>query len=139
VTGGEVRQEDRNGITRARATFSSTTSNGEIRGEVAFLRYGGSLYRILGYASPSAWPGYASVVASALGSFAPLTDQAVLNVQPWRLRIVRLDRAMTLTEFNQRYPSVISLDQLARLNRVTTGQRLAAGSLVKRVEGRALP
>ncbi len=139
ITGGPERLEDRQGITRARATFSATTSGGDVSGEAAFLRFGGTLYRILGYASSSAWPALASQVASALGSFAPLTDQAVLDVQPWHLEIVRLDQAMTLATFNQRYPSVISLAELARINRVTPEQRMAAGTLVKRVKGSPFP
>jgi len=139
VSGGTVRQEDHQGISVARATFSAKTSDGEIQGEVAFLRYGGALYRILGYASPSAWPAYSRVVSETLGSFEPLTDPAVLGVQPWHLRIVRIDRAMTLTEFNQRYPPVVSMAELARLNRVGAQDRLEAGTRVKRVEGRPLP
>ncbi len=139
VKGGTVSREEHQGVSMARATFTATTSDGEIQGEVAFLRYGGALYRLIGYSSPSSWPGYARVVSETLSSFAPLTDQAVLNVQPWHLRIVRIDRAMTLTEFNQRYPSVVSMAELARLNRVGAQDRLPAGTLVKRVEGRPLP
>ena len=40
---------------------------------------------------------------------------------------------MTLTEFNQAYPSTIPIDELALANGVEPTQRLAAGMLVKRV------
>src|SRR5690606_41784699 len=80
-----------------------------------------------------------AAVRRAVGSFARLTDQAALSVQPQRLEIVPLDRPMTLQEFAQRYPGPASIDLLARLNQVEPGHRFNAGDVVKRVTGTALP
>lgn len=140
VRGGTVRGSDEDGIYRARALFSARTEQGEIRGEVLFLRHGDALYRILGYASAGRWDARAGSVAATLSSFAPVTDPEVLGVQPHRLEIVTLDRAVTLETFASRYdPEVVTEEELARLNRVEPGDRMEAGRRVKGVTGRPLP
>ena len=70
---------------------------------------------------------------TAQQSFARVTDRSVLDVQPNRLRIVRLDRAMTLRDFAQRFPSVVPVEELALLNQTTVDATLPAGSRVKQV------
>lgn len=139
IAGGPVQEEEWYGNARARSRFTATTADGELRGEVVFLRHGGLVYRILGMASASAWGGVATAVGGALGSFAPLTDPAVLGVQPWRLEIVRVPQATTLEAFHQRFPSALSLEEVARLNRRSPGDRLEAGARVKRVVGQPWP
>lgn len=139
ISGGPAQVEARGGIQRARSRFTATTPDGELRGEVVFLLHGGQVYRILGLASATAWGGVATVVGGALGSFSTLTDPTILGVQPWRLEIVRVPQAMTLEAFHQRFPSVLSLDEVARLNRRAPGDRLEAGARVKRVVGQPLP
>jgi hypothetical protein len=48
--------------------------------------------------------------------------------------VVRVDRRMTLAEFNQRFPSAIPLPELAVVNGVADGNAvLPAGSQAKRV------
>ena len=42
---------------------------------------------------------------------------------------------MTIEAFNQRYPSPITVEQLAILNQVELGARMPSGTLVKRVVG----
>ncbi len=139
VQGGSVSTGDDYGIPTARAPFTAQTSDGgEIRGEAEFLSYRGSVYRILGYAASARWSTYASVVAQSLSSFAPVTDRAVLDVQPRRLQLVTIPRAMTLTEFNQRYPSAVPVEEVARLNRHAVDDMMPAGTRVKRVVGDAL-
>lgn len=139
MQGGPVNQDDAYGISRARARFTAQTADGELRGEVVFLRHGGTVYRIVGMASGATWGGVAPAVGVSLGSFAPLTDPAVLGVQPWRLEIVRLPGAMTMGEFHRSYPSVVPLEEVSRLNRRTPGDRIAAGTRMKRVVGSPLP
>ncbi len=136
---GRIRRETIGGIARIRATFTATTTSGTRRGEVAFLRHGESLYRILGYAAADAWASRADEVAATLSSFGALTDPAVLGVQPWRVEVLRLPEAMTMRQVDTRYPSVIGLEAVARLNRRTPDERLEPGTLVKRVRGRPLP
>ncbi len=140
VQGGSVSTGEDYGIPTARAPFTAKTSDGnEIRGEAEFLSYRGSVYRILGYAASARWSAYASVVSRSLSSFAPVTDRAVLDVQPRRLQLVPLPAAMTVTEFNRRYPSAVPVEEIARLNRREVGDVVPAGTRMKRVVGDPLP
>jgi predicted Zn-dependent protease len=139
VQGGAIQEGDAYGIPRARAPFTAQTSDGQVQGEVLFLRYGGTVYRMLGYSTPSHWGAYATAVGTALGSFAPLTDPAILGVQPWRLQVVKVPTAMTLSAFQQQYPSVIPMDELAQINRLEPDARVEAGARLKRVVGKPLP
>jgi predicted Zn-dependent protease len=139
VSGGSVQSGNVHGFPAASASFAATTEQGTLRGLVAFVSYGGLLYRLLGYTPEAQWGTYRRIFQAFIGSFDRLTDRAALNVQPLRLEIVRLDRAMTLEEFHRRYPSQVELQDLVLLNQVELGERLAAGTRVKRVVGGPLP
>ncbi|RMH21687.1 MAG: peptidase M48 [Acidobacteria bacterium] len=106
-----------------------------LRGGVAFTAHGGRVFRLLGYAQPDRWPTYARTIARAAASFAPERDRRILSVEPQRLQLVRLDRPMSLEEFQRRYPSDVPLERLAILNRVEPDATLEAGRVVKRVAG----
>jgi predicted Zn-dependent protease len=139
IRAGAVEEGVSGGVERASADFTATTDEGEIRGAAHFLREGGRLYRILGYTGESTWRSHASALRGVGQDFAVLTDPALLGVQPWRLEIVTLGQAMTLTEFHAQVPSPVSVEELARLNRRTPDARLARGTRLKRVVGRPLP
>ncbi|HEX9109008.1 MAG TPA: M48 family metalloprotease, partial [Longimicrobiales bacterium] len=100
------------------AIFQAQTDQGLLDGVAAFIDYGGHTYRVLGYTPAQAFGQYRGALERAATSFAPLTDPTLLSVQPRRLRVVTTDRAMTLAEFNTRYPSTVSLDDLAIINEV---------------------
>jgi predicted Zn-dependent protease len=139
VEGGAIRQDDAYGIPSARAPFSLTSGETRLRGVATFLRHRDRLFRILGYSTAQKWSGYERVVVSAHGTFRPVTDQAVLGVQPWRVEIVTIPSAMTMAAFHERYPSIVPLEEVARLNRVAPDESLRAGSRVKRIVGAPLP
>jgi predicted Zn-dependent protease len=135
VSGGPIREDEAGGIESARAPFSATTDEGTFRGEIAFVRYAGTTYRLMGYAAESNWSRHAGAVASAITSFAAVTDPAVLGVEPLRLDIVTLSEAMSLTSYVQRYGSAIEVEELARLNRTSPGAVHSAGTRIKTVVG----
>jgi len=54
-----------------------------------------------------------------------------------RISIVTLDRAMTLRQFNERYPSSVPLDELAMVNQAEPYTAFGEGELVKRIVGGA--
>jgi predicted Zn-dependent protease len=122
-----------NGHTAAGGEFTAATEQGQLAGAVNFVEYNGNVYQLLGYATAQGWSSSSGTVRSSLGSFDRLTDRSALDAQPQRLDIVTVDRAMSLSEFNQRYPSAVSLDEVALLNQVDPGSRIAAGTAVKRV------
>jgi predicted Zn-dependent protease len=139
VMAGPVSGRDINGLPAALAAFEAQTSDGSLIGVVAFVRHGSLTYRLLAYGLPSRWPGSEAAVLGAIQSFRPLADRAALGVQPLRLEIVRVDRAMSLTEFHKLHPSSVDLAQLARLNQLEPEAALVPGQLVKRVVGGPLP
>jgi predicted Zn-dependent protease len=139
VTPGAARREGSGGVEMARADFDATTEQGVLSGEVAFIRYDGNLYRLLGYAPQAAWRSHASAIASAISSFRPLTDRAILAVQPWTLDIVQLSGATSLQSYAARNASPAPMEELARLNRVEPGEVIPAGTRIKWVVGSARP
>ena len=133
ITGRASGTNSVNGLPAAVASFSAQTQQGTLAGWVAFVELDGSLYRLLGYTTSDRINTYDAVLRQSLGSFQRLTDPAALNVHPQVVRLVRLPRAMTLTQFNQSYPSVIPIAQLGVVNGVDPNATLAAGTTLKRV------
>jgi predicted Zn-dependent protease len=136
---GSPRSDRINGLDAVTGSFATATQSGPIRGIAAFIAHGGRVYNILAYAAESRWPAYDAAARQAIGSFDRLTDQAALAVQPQRLDVVMLERAMTLEEFARRHPGPASLEDLARLNQAEPTTRFAAGELVKRITGSPPP
>jgi predicted Zn-dependent protease len=122
-----------NGLPAATGAFIANTRDGTVAGWVSFVSYGGNTYRILGYTPSSRVGAYTGTLQQSIGSFRALTDPTALNAKPQRVRLVRIDRAMNIDEFNGQYPSVIPIDKLALINGVERADRIPAGSLVKRV------
>ncbi|HEU4563341.1 MAG TPA: M48 family metalloprotease [Gemmatimonadaceae bacterium] len=138
VQAGQAARESLNGNPAVLSYFQAQTEQGVIAGLATFVSYGGHTYQILSYAPQQRFGAYDALFRSVAASFSSLTDPRALNVQPDRLTIVRLPQAMTLAEFNQRYPSAVPLTELAIINQVDGGaSTLPSGSLVKRVQGNA--
>ena len=126
-----------NGIPAEIGTFRVTAQDGVLEGAVAFIGHGANVYRVLGYSAAANWPRYEPVVQRALDSFRELTDPALLDVQPTRLSIVRLDRPTPVTQLAGR--SSVTPEVLALVNQTTAGATLPAGRLVKLPAGDRLP
>jgi len=62
-----------------------------------------------------------------MGTFSELSDPSVLGVKPARLKIVKIDQPMTVSEFNSRYPSSIKPEQVALINGVEPDGKIQAG------------
>jgi len=63
----------------------------------------------------------------------------VLNVQPQRVQLVRVDRPTTIAELVRQRPSPLPLATLALVNQVDPDTPLEAGRLVKWIAGSPLP
>ena len=134
VQQGQTTRETINGIPAIASYFQAQTQQGVVGGLVAFLSYGGRTFQLLGYTPAQQFGRYDALFRRTVGSFGPLNDPQVQAIQPNRLDVVKINQAMTLSEFNQRYPSVIPIEELALINQVENASaRLAAGTLVKRV------
>jgi predicted Zn-dependent protease len=132
-----ARRTDVNGLDATIGPFEAATDQGTLAGVAAFVESGGKVYRILGYSTADRARGYASTFERAIGSFALLTDRRFLDVQPMRIRTVRLERAMGLDEFVRRYPSNVDRATIARVNGLEGGRSFAAGDIAKQIVGGA--
>jgi predicted Zn-dependent protease len=133
---GESSTQSVNGNPAATSYFAAQTQQGEIRGLVTFVSYGGTTYGILGYTGAGSLSRYDGSFKQVIRSFRSLEDQSALNVRPARIELVQVDRATTLTEFNQRYPSPIRIEELALINGLEgPDDTMRPGRQYKRVVG----
>ena len=118
------------------SAFDAATEGGVVRGMAAHIAYRGRVYELLGYGPIDRFGANTREIEGALASFAPVTDRAILSVQPRRVDVVRLPRTMSLAQFAEAYPSSIPIEELAVINQVQgPGSRIDAGTLVKRITG----
>ena len=133
---GQASQQTVNGVPAVASQFQAQTEQGVIQGLAAFFTYNGATYQVIAYAPAQRYGAYDAAFRQSLGSFAPVTDSRVLNVQPKKLNVVTLPQQMTLAEFAQRNPSTIPLAELAIVNQVEDPNKpLPAGTTVKQVTG----
>lgn len=129
-----------NGLQGVAAEFAATTEQGALRGIAAFVQLGNTVYQLLGYGTQQAWSGQSAAIQRSINTFARVTDRALLDVQPMRVDVVRIDRAMTLAEFAQRHTGPATLEELVLLNQASGAQeRFAAGTMLKRLTGNRPP
>ena len=112
---------------------------GDLQGVAAFVEHRGKVYQVLGYTLADRWRSYGDELSNALGTFERVTDRRLLDVQPSRLDVVSIPSAMTLEEFNRRYPSTVDLRTLAIINQADSNTRFSAGTELKRIVGGELP
>ncbi len=128
-----------NGLRASSGEFQAQTQNSVLRGHVTFVEYGENTFSLLAYTPEARFRSYDNTLQSTLSSFRRLTDSAALRVEPKRVKVVRTDRAMTITQFQRRFPSSISLDRLAVMNGVEVGESIPAGTTMKQVVGQGVP
>ena len=123
-----------NGLPATVAQFRAQTEQATLGGYVAFIQLDGATYRILAYTELQRVSSYDGTFRQAIGSFQRLTDPRALAVKPQRVRLVQLRSAMTLAQFQQQYPSVIPIEQLAVINGAAAATTsFPAGAWLKRV------
>lgn len=140
LTASDVRQESIGGQPSTSGAFQATLQDGTVvRGVASFISYGGTTYAFMGYTPTARFGANGPAMRQATQSFRPLTDPAILNVQPAKVQLVKLPRTMSLSTFNQQYPSSIPIEQLALINGVDgPAATFRAGTFLKRVTGGTL-
>jgi predicted Zn-dependent protease len=114
---------------------ASDGQGGTVRGIAAFIEYGAATWRTLTYTTAARYEAWKPAFQQSINSFDRLTDPVALAVQPMRLRIESVPRAMTLSQFQAQLPSSIPLAELAIINGVPESVQLHAGQSIKRVIG----
>jgi predicted Zn-dependent protease len=132
---GQAWRGDVNGLRAQAYQFAAATQQGTLQGIAAFVEMDGKVYQVLGYAPQQRWGRHEATINRALGSFDRVTDRRVLDVQPARLRVVKVPAGMTVAEFARRYPSTASLQTLASINGVSGPDQPLRDRLAKQVVG----
>jgi predicted Zn-dependent protease len=136
VQAGQTSTSSINGLPAASSYFQAQTEQGNIQGIVSFLSYGGTTFGLMGYTAAGKLGSYDQLFQSTIRSFNQLRDASKINVQPARVELVKLNRQMTLEQFNAQYPSTVPVEELAIINEVEDASSvLMAGRMVKRVVG----
>ncbi|HYR06883.1 MAG TPA: hypothetical protein VEQ60_03865, partial [Longimicrobium sp.] len=130
---GQTSRQNLNGSPAVVSYFQAQSQQGVISGMVAFIEHGGRTFQVIAYTPAQMFRNYEQAFRQVIGSFASVSDPAVLNVRPNRVDVVRTTRQMTLAEFNRQHPSVIPLPELAILNQVEDGASILPAGQWKRV------
>jgi predicted Zn-dependent protease len=138
LQGGALARGQVNGLAASEAPFAANTESGTVRGIALFVEYNGAVFRLLGYGPDASWGSNQGTALQALHSFGPVTDPAILNVQPQHVDVLVLDRRTTIAELAQQRPSPASVETLALINQVEPNTQLEPGRLVKWVVGQKL-
>ena len=136
INAGSIERGRIHGMQAALADFEvPREEQSDIRGQVAFVRYGSNTFRLLGYTLEEKWNAYGRPINLFLMSFQRLTDRRALSVQPARVNVVTPPSDMTLDRFQNRYPSTVSLETLALINHVPADGLFPRGLAAKQVVG----
>ena len=139
LQGGSLTRGRVNGLAASEAPFAANTESGTVRGIALFIEHNGGVFRLLGYGPEASWSANQGTALQALHSFGPLTDPALLNVQPQHVDVLTLDRRTTIAELARQRPSPVPVETLALINQVEPNTQLEPGRLVKWVVGQKLP
>jgi len=120
--------------------FNASSSDGSlVRGVVGFVEHRNQVFQLVAYAGRDDFPQYGNAMRRSLASFGELHNRRYLDVEPARVEIVKLPRAMDFGEFLQHYPSNAKNSQVAIINGVDENQILEKGRLMKQIVGGKLP
>ena len=134
VAAGRVARDSMRGQPAVLGEFQARTDGGIVQGLASYLRHGGLTYQLLGYSAAPQYGNYGAALEQAIRSFGPVSDPAIVNVQPQRIDVVKIEAPMTVTEFARRFSSAVPAQTLAILNGFPNAEStLPAGTLVKRV------
>ena len=140
VQAGQGSTSSINGNPAATSYFQAETEQGVIEGLVSFISYGGKTFGLLGYTPQGKLESYDGVFRGTVRSFEQLRNSAALSVKPAVVQLVRVPSQMTLAQFNQQYPSSVSIEQLAIINELAGPEVVVPrGRTLKRVVGGRTP
>ena len=118
----------------------TTGSDGSLlRGVVGFVKHRDVVFQLIAYAGGDDFSQYGNATRRSLASFGELRDRRFLDVQPARVEIIELPRAMNFSAFTKQYPSNAETGEVAIINGVGDDQVLEKGRLMKRIVGGELP
>jgi predicted Zn-dependent protease len=133
VRGSVGRRVSAGGLPAVEGSFQIQQTDQMLTGRGLWVQTGDIVLFFVGVGTEVGWQRNSASIERSLRSVARVTDRAVLDMQPVRLDVVTLPRAMTVEQFARRYPSVVDVEQLVQINQWYDGVELPAGTAVKRV------
>lgn len=110
----------------------SATGESSVRVLSYFIDYEGTYYVFHGVSADTDFNAYAQQFESAMMNFDRLTDPAKLNIQPKRVRVVRVQKQGTLADaFRSFGVEQHRMEELAFLNNMELSEQVQAGKLLK--------
>jgi predicted Zn-dependent protease len=115
------------------AVADGKMENGQIARILAyFVQYRDQVFHFAGYTSPEAFRSFESTFLQTMLGFGELRDPRMLQRQPVRLGLLRVDRPGAFRSFiPTKLPPEIKPEDLAILNQVTPNQEIAGGKILK--------
>lgn len=108
------------------------TQNGTLALIATFVQYEANVFTFLGYGSSASFPTNARTVRGIAGSFQELKNPAALNIQPYRIAVVRAERSAPFSELlPDRLPPGTDAADWAIMNQLYLDSRIERGQLIK--------
>lgn len=136
VDAGAARSSRVNGLPAVILPFEAATGDGNLAGEMTWIRYDGRTYALMALSTRGGWSGVAPTMRASVNSFQRETDREILQVEPRTVDIVSLPDPTPWQVFLSRHPSEAEEPQVAVLNQVEVGSPLQAGPAKRVVRGR---
>jgi predicted Zn-dependent protease len=134
-----------NGLSAVRLVSSLNMDNGQ--GGVIpltimsyFIAKENLVYVFHGYSTSAVFANYQGAFETSFRSFATLTDQGALAVQPYRLDVFDAPRSAAFNALvsppaqKRGVPETVSITELAIMNQVETSETVAAGTPLKKID-----
>jgi predicted Zn-dependent protease len=135
VQQGQAWRDEIGGMNAASYAFAATTQQGQLSGLASWVTHRGKVYQILGYTLADRARNYSNAITGSIASFDGVSDRRILEVQPRRVDVVKLQRGESLEGFVRDYPSSVPPETVALVNNLGSGASLHAGEAYKRITG----
>jgi predicted Zn-dependent protease len=121
-----------NGLSALAIVADQQQEQGSIRVLAYLISHGNNIYNMMGVTSLDSFNNYSRLFTDVMENFAPLTDQAKLNIKPERIRIREVSRTTTLSQALQQLNVPRDrLEELAVLNGMELNDQVQQGMLIK--------
>lgn len=124
---------EHNGLSGWETTATLTDNNGNnLQLYIYALLYNNQVYRFVDYAGLDDFKTYESDFAKTAHGFSVLSDPAILNIKPVRIKIIKtVSDASIRTLMPANLPQDIKPEDVAIMNQVGPDQKIPAGTLLK--------
>lgn len=116
-----------------KAVAKARTQNNEMIGLYIYaLRYNNRVYRFIDYTTENKYESFEPVFALSGNRFSPITNSKILNIQPVRIKVVRLEKSEKFSNLlPKQLPENITPEDIAIMNQAKLSGFLPGGFYLK--------